>query len=169
MAEGHLDAAFIARISTLYGVGRGQGQRPGLIQTIARQLLRRQPVRIFVPLDTMRDYIAVQDAASMILAGADQAWSLGRRGDAGSCLTRLVVSEQPTAVSELLGIFRRLARRQPLIVTSISGPAHLYSRCAHYRSRLQPEFSGLRTTPLPLGIAKVLDAERRALARQGAR
>jgi UDP-glucose 4-epimerase len=169
VADGHADGAFIARISTVYGVGRGKGHRPGLIQTIARRLLRRQPVRIFVPLDTMRDYIAVQDAAAMILAGTDQAWGQARRGDPCSCLTRLVASEQPTAVSELLGIFRRLARRQPLVVTSVSGPAHLYGRCVRYRSRVLPEFRGLLTTPLPLGIANVLEAERRALADQAGR
>jgi len=165
VAAGHADGAFIARISTLYGVGRANTRRAGLIRTIAHQLLRRQPVKIFVPLDTMRDYIVVQDAAAMILAGADLAWDRILRAEANRCLTRLVASEQPTAVSELLGIFHRLTRRQPLVLTSISGPAHLYSRCVQYRSICQPELRRLVSTPLVLGIAAVLQAERRAMAR----
>ncbi len=164
VAAGYADAAFIGRISSLYGVARGRSQRPGLIRTLARQLLRRQPVRIFVPLDTMRDYLAVEDAVTMILAGAQQGWGQVMRGGSSSCLTRLVTSEQPTAISELLGIFRRLTRRMPLIVTSSSGPVHLYGRCVRYRSRVLPELQRLVTTPLPLGIAAVLEAERRALA-----
>ncbi|MEB3360903.1 MAG: NAD-dependent epimerase/dehydratase family protein [Synechococcaceae cyanobacterium] len=165
VAAGHADGAFIARISTLYGVGRANSRRAGLIRTIAHQLLRRQPVKIFVPLDTMRDYIIVQDAAALILAGSELAWGRILRGEGNRCLTRLVASEQPTAVSELLGIFRRLTRRQPLVLTSISGPAHLYSRCVQYRSICQPELRQLVTTPLALGIAAVLQAERRAMAR----
>ena len=164
VTAGHAEGAFIARISTLYGVGRTNTRRSGLIRTIAHHLLRRQPVKIFVPLDTMRDYIAVPDAAAMILAGADMTWGRIVSGEGCRCFTRLVASEQPTAVSELLGIFRRLTRRNPLVVTSISGPAHLYSRCVQYRSNFQPDFRRLATTSLPLGIAAVLQAERRALA-----
>lgn len=166
VAAGHADGAFIARISTLYGVGRPNAERTGLIRTIAHQLLRRQPVHIFVPLDTMRDYIAVRDAAAMILTGANQVWDRSLAGGMSGCLTRLVASEQPTAISELLGIFHRLTRRQPLIVTSICGPAHLYKRCVRFRSIALPEFRRLLATPLPLGIAAVLEAERRSMAGQ---
>jgi UDP-glucose 4-epimerase len=169
VAAGHADSAFIARISTLYGVGRPGVERTGLIRTIARQLLRRQPVHIFVPLDTMRDYIAVRDAATMVLAGADQVWGHALAGEGRGCLTRLVASEQPTAISELLGIFHRLTRRRPLIVTSISGPAHLYKRCVRFRSNALPELRRLLTTPLPQGIAAVLQAERQSMVGQAPR
>jgi UDP-glucose 4-epimerase len=169
VASGHADGACVARISTLYGVSRPHAGRSGLICTIARQLLRRQPVHIFVPLDTMRDYIAVRDAASMIWAGADQVWGRVLAGEDRCCLTRLIASEQPTAISELLGIFHRLSRRKPLIVTSICGPAHLYKRCVRFHSTVLPEFRRLLTTPLPLGIASVLEAERRSMASQAPR
>jgi UDP-glucose 4-epimerase len=166
VADGYANGAFIARISTLYGISQSNANRSGLIRTIARQLLRRQPVHIFVPLDTMRDYIAVQDASAMILAGADQVWGHALAGDGRGCLTRIVASEQPTAISELLGIFHRLTRRKPLIVTSICGPGHLYKRCVRFRSNARPEYKRLLTTPLHLGIAAVLQAERQSMVGQ---
>ena len=56
----------LARISTLYGPGQAKGKRQGLLAHIARCLLRNQPVHIYVPFDTIRDYIAADDAAFAI-------------------------------------------------------------------------------------------------------
>ena len=56
--------ALVARLSTLYGPGQSRGKPQGLIAHIARGVVRNQPVRIYVPLDTVRDYLAADDAAA---------------------------------------------------------------------------------------------------------
>ena len=151
--------ALLARISTLYGAGQARGKAQGLITHIARQLVRNEPVHIFVPLDTIRDYIAVEDAAARIVAAA-------RALERGSGATvRIVASEKPATIAEIVSIYRRLSRRRPSIVTSANRQTAVYARCVQFRSSRQ-ELAGVRPLqPLPLGIARVLESERKAHAR----
>ncbi len=48
----------VCRISTLYGSAAAPGRDKGLIQHAASALAQRRPLHVFVPLDTLRDYIA---------------------------------------------------------------------------------------------------------------
>ncbi|MEB3200750.1 MAG: NAD-dependent epimerase/dehydratase family protein [Synechococcaceae cyanobacterium] len=166
VAGGHVSRGFLARISSLYGAGQATGKTQGLISHLARQLLRRRPVRIYVPLDTMRDYIAVDDAARMLLAGCE---SLGadQSGEGQDCLARIIASERSVTISELVGLFRRLLRRAPQVITTLSGPVPSYGRCVRYRSGVLPQLRALASTPLPLGVTALLAQERLRLARGG--
>ena len=62
-------AALLARVSTIYGPGQATGKQQGLLTHIARRILRNQPIQIYVPYDTIRDYIAVDDAATATQSG----------------------------------------------------------------------------------------------------
>ena len=53
----------IGRFSNLYGPGQNLGKLQGLISRLALSAVTRQPINIFVPLDTIRDYVYVDDAA----------------------------------------------------------------------------------------------------------
>jgi UDP-glucose 4-epimerase len=44
----------LARFSSLYGTNQGLNKRQGLMSQVARNVVRRQPVQIFVPFDTIR-------------------------------------------------------------------------------------------------------------------
>src|SRR5258706_11384893 len=59
--------SLIARISTLYGPGQSAEKPQGLISHMARQIIRNLPIQIYVPLDTIRDYITVNDASTKIM------------------------------------------------------------------------------------------------------
>lgn len=144
--------ALIARISTLYGAGQASGKRQGLLTHISRCLIRNTPVQIFVPLDTIRDYLAADDAAAIMLDALD---GVGPRRTA----MKIVASERPVTISEILSIFKRLARRPPRIVTSGSASSSLYTRRMQFRSRVPPSRS---RPPLDLliGISRLLAAER---------
>lgn len=150
-------AALAARISTLYGVGQALGKRQGLIAHMARSIVRNRPIQIFVPFDTVRDYITAGDAAALMV--------LALHSSAGTGLnTRIVASERPTTIAEIVATFRRVARRPPLIATSASPLSSLYLRRVQFRSTWSVAAAHPRTS-LAIGIAQVLAAERLAQAR----
>lgn len=155
--------ALLARISTVYGPGQATGKQQGLLTHIARRILRNEPIQIFVPYDTIRDYIAVDDAADAMVS-ALRVTSVKPR-----ILTKIVASEQPATIAEILSIFKRIARRPPLIVTSASRLSGLYSRRIQFHSIALPECARPPTKSLPVGIAQLMMAERAAFVRSSAK
>ena len=148
-------SVLLARISTLYGPGGAVGKQQGLITHIARCLLRNQPIQIYVPLDTIRDYISAEDAASMMVA------TLRGNASQGSIQTRILASEQPTTIAEVISIFKRITRRNPRIVTSASKLSAVYSRRIQFLTeKTALQRSEQTPTTLVVGIAAVMAAER---------
>lgn len=152
--------ALLARYSTLYGPGQSRDKAQGLISQVARRIVANDVVHIYVPLDTIRDYIFVDDAASRTLATLHDL-----RGRRGEVIMKIIAAEQPTSIAQLLGVFRRVSRRPVRLVTSVNNLSPLYLRCIRFRSEEpagQPHRNG-RT--LHTGIHQVLEAERAAAFR----
>ena len=77
----------IARITNLYGPW--PGPRQGLVNRMCTAAATRKALQIYVPLDTVRDYIYVEDAAELLLleavaADADRSLSLIGSGENSS-------------------------------------------------------------------------------------
>ncbi len=149
-------AALIARISTLYGPGQASGKQQGLLAHIARSILRNQPIQIYVPYDTIRDYIAADDAAAGMIT------SLRAAGKKPRVLLKIIASEHPVTIAEIVSVFRRIVRRTPRIVTSASSLSALYSRRVQFRSIALRENARVAARQLPVGIAQLMAAERSA-------
>ena len=64
----------------------------------------RQPLSVYVPLDTMRDYLFVDDAAAMTVAGLSAVFDWGRRA------LKVLASERSTTVGAVLGDLHRVTR-----------------------------------------------------------
>lgn len=153
--------ALLARISTLYGPGQANGKRQGLLAHIARCLLRNQSVHIYVPLDTIRDYIAADDAAFAIVAAMQM---LDRKT---SVYTKIIASEHPTTIAEIISVYKRIARRRPGIISSASKLSSIYTRRIQFRSITVPIKEQMLKTSLLVGISQVMNAERVAFTRTG--
>lgn len=147
-------SVLMARISTLYGPGGAIGKQQGLITHIARCILRNKPIQIYVPLDTIRDYITAEDAATMIEA------ALRAISHAPGIYTRIIASEQPTTIAEIISVYKRITRRNPRIVTSASKLSSVYSRRIQFRTRSVTKSTPVPQTNLMVGIAQVMAAER---------
>ena len=63
----HTIRPVIARVSNLYGPGQDITKLQGVVSRLCLAALERQPMNVFVPLDTLRDYIYVDDAAARIM------------------------------------------------------------------------------------------------------
>jgi len=154
-------AVLLARLSTLYGPGQSFGKKQGLLAHIARRILRNQPINIYVPLDTIRDYITSDDAA------ADVMCALRAMVEDQSVLTKIVASEQPATIAEIISTFNRITRRAPRIIRSANRLTGVYSRRMRYQSIVTLERAREPRTSLPIGIARVMAAEREILLRGG--
>jgi UDP-glucose 4-epimerase len=152
----------LARFSTLYGPGQSFGKQQGLLAHMARCILRSRPIQIYVPLDTIRDYIAADDAAAAMIT------ALRAIGQDPSVVTKIIASEQPTTIAEIISIFRRIARRAPRVITSASNLTGIYSRRVQFQSVVGPKCVRAPGTSLFVGIAQVMAAERSAFVRSPA-
>ena len=156
----HTVCGMAARISTLYGCGQASGKKQGLLTHIARKIIRNQLIQIYVPFDTIRDYINADDAATAMV-GAVRA-----QADTDRFLIKIVASEHPTTIAEIVSTFRRLVRRAPRIVTSANRMTNLYSRRVQFRSVVLPLTRALPCTSLAIGISQLMIAERKAFGQR---
>lgn len=147
LSEQHGLRTFIARVSNLYGPGQDLSKGQGLISVIAKTYLTRSPASIFVSMDTIRDYIFVEDCAKVVIA------SMSRLADGtpGSSVTKIVGSSVGTTIGALTGEFNRVLRRRPLIVLG-SGNASGQARDLRVRSAVWTDLDSLVSTTLPAGI-----------------
>lgn len=150
----------LARYSTLYGPGQSRDKAQGLITQLARRIVANEVVHIYVPLDTIRDYIFVDDAADRTLAAVEDL-----RGRAGEVVLKIVAAEQSTSIAQLVGVFRRVSRRPVRLVTSVNSLSPLYVRCIRFRSEEPVGRPRASCRSLHIGIHQVLEAERAAAFR----
>lgn len=144
----------IGRLSNLYGPGQKLSKPQGLISHVGRAALRREPISIYVPLDTIRDYLFAADAARMVNETIRIRETARRQGVPNSSTTKIFASEVETTVASVLGAWRQVLRR-PLRVAFASSPVgRLQPRVLSFRSHVSPNVRG-RPTLLTLGIDAV--------------
>jgi UDP-glucose 4-epimerase len=141
-------SAVIARLSNLYGPGQRLDKPQGLISHISRSVLLRRPVHLYVPLDTVRDYLFTEDAAHAILETLSQAPA------GGVPRLRLLASEKATTIAEVLAVFHRLTRHRVAVVSGLHPVASLQPRILSFRSQERGAASR-PPTPLLEGVARV--------------
>jgi UDP-glucose 4-epimerase len=149
--EEHGVDVVIGRFSNLYGPGQNLTKPQGLVTQIGRAALRREPVSIYVPLDTIRDYLYAADAGRMVVAALE---CRGREREAGASpdlVTKIFAAEVGTTVASVLGAWRQVLRR-PLRVTLAASPvAQLQPRVLSFRSSVWRHVRG-QPTLLTIGI-----------------
>lgn len=102
---GNTCAIVIGRFSNLYGPGQNLDKLQGLISRLALAAATRQPINIFVSLDTIRDYIYVDDAARIALQWVEQAVT-----EPKTTSTVIIASGEPTVLGQLIRLVQDVAR-----------------------------------------------------------
>ena len=151
-------STLIGRISTLYGPGQDLRKAQGMISHLSRCMIFRQPVNIYVSLDTRRDYLFVDDCAHQIAA------SLGRLiTERQRAILKIFASEEPTSVARIIGIFFRMSKHHPLIVSQ--QPRGTRPTSVKLRSAIWRDLPNLRKTDLTTGIHLVHEHQRALFCR----
>lgn len=142
----------IGRISNLYGPGQNLGKGQGLISMLCRAHVTGEPLSIYVPRDTMRDYLYVDDAADMILAGLDLVAA------AGGEHVKILASGSSVTIGELIGELRRITRVSPPVLSGQSDAARFQVLDLRMRSTAWPVLQDRVQTSLAAGMASCLAA-----------
>jgi len=152
----------IGRIANVYGPGQKLGKMQGLISHMAKAQYSPSPANIFVPLDTVRDYIYVTDCAALICDGIDRLGVARGTADAPDAraqqVVKIIASGQAVTIGSLIGYFRGVARHNPNIMLGSSPTVSMQALDLRLRSVVWPELDERPLTPLPAGIhATMLD------------
>lgn len=152
LAESTGARVLIGRIANLFGPGQNLAKPQGLVSQICLTHLTGQPLSLYVPADTRRDYLYVEDCARMVVAGLT-----GLRGRPERYVVKLMASGRSVTAGGLIGETTRLFRRRPRVVFGASSAARHQVLDIRLQSVAWPELDALARTPLPVGIARTAE------------
>lgn len=150
LAERGGGRVLVGRLSNLYGPGQNLAKAQGLISQLCRSHLTGQPCGVYVSLDTVRDYLFVDDAAGLVCDGLDR---LDEVVGPGEAVTKILAAQRSASIAELVGEARRVFRRRPPLLLAASPHSAGQSRDLRFRSIVWPQLDERPLTPLPVGLA----------------
>lgn len=155
--------ALVGRVSNLYGPGQNLRKPQGLISVFAKAHLTGTPVSVYVSLDTLRDYLFVDDASRLVADGLDRLALPDVH--AGETVVKILASQRADTIGNLIGACRAIFKRRPLIVLGASPFAKAQAHDLRLKSVVWPELDAHAITPLAVGINKtVQEVQRVALS-----
>jgi UDP-glucose 4-epimerase len=144
------------RIANLYGPGQKLGKMQGLISHLAKAQFSPKPASIFVPLETMRDYIFVRDCAELVLDCVARLRTVTAAAGRTEVVKNLA-SGQAVTISNLLGHIRTLAKSKPNVMLGYSAEASMQGLDLRITSSVWPDLDRRQLTSLPAGIKATMD------------
>jgi UDP-glucose 4-epimerase len=142
----------VARFANLYGPDQDLAKAQGLVSRLCLSRVTGQPVHLYVPLDTLRDYVFADDAAAVGVAMLDR---VGLEPE-GSVVTKIVASGHAASVSELVAASTKAFRRRvPLVQAVVDDPAQV--RDLRLRSTVWTDLDALVRTPLVVGLRRTAE------------
>jgi UDP-glucose 4-epimerase len=155
----------IGRVSNLYGPGQNLRKPQGLISVFAKAHLTGAPVSVYVSLDTLRDYLFVDDASRLVADGLDRL--VCPDVPAGESITKILASQRADTIGNLIGACRAIFKRRPLIILGASPFAKAQAHDLRLKSTVWVELDAHPVTPLAVGINNtVQEVQRLALSGQ---
>lgn len=143
----------IGRISNLYGPGQNLAKPQGLVSQLCLSLQTGRPLGVYVSLDTLRDYIYVDDAAGLIV---DFLATVSALPAGAPAVVKILASQQSVSIAEILGNLRGLTKRRPPVVIAASPQSAFQARDLRLRSTVLPALDRRAHVPFPNGVAATL-------------
>jgi len=106
-------SSVVVRVANAYGPGQPAAPGQGVVGHWLRALVRDEPVTVYGTLDTVRDYVYVDDIAAALVAVHEHT------SDVPSVLN--VGSGRPTSLAELVEVVQHVAAPHRLQVTRLPG------------------------------------------------
>ena len=137
----------IARLANLYGPGQDLAKIQGLVSRLALASITRAPISIFVPQDTLRDYMYVDDAAAYILH-----WLSVPSENIG---TRVIATGRATSVGTIVATMQSITRSRIPLSFGIHSSSAVQVRDLRLRPDQDAWTESIAQTPLPAGMRRV--------------
>ena len=143
----------VGRISNLYGARQDLEKNQGLISTICYSIIRRQPINLFVPLETSRNYIFVKDAAKTIVGHVNTLITLN---ESEKFKVKLIIAEENLTIGSILNIAKTVFRTKPLVIVSANKKGSTEPQNLVFKSVNQIGSSSNIQTGFSVGIRQVM-------------
>lgn len=141
----------IGRISNLYGRGQNVQKQQGLVSAACLSLLKKRPLEVFVPLDTIRNYLYVEDAARVIVGFTEKVSGLPM----ATAELKIVCSPHNLSIAALLYEIRRVYGHRPPIGLGSRPISSLHNRNLSMNSVRHLEIEPQQFTLPAVGIAEI--------------
>ena len=142
----------IGRIANIYGPGQNINKAQGLISQICRSQLLGRPLSVYVPLDTLRDYLFAPDCAGLIVDAMARLRELDHTTTPGA-ITKVLASQRAITVGAVIGEMRRIFKNPPRIVSAASLSSSVQVRDLSLISKVWSDLDRRTLTPFPVGVA----------------
>jgi len=144
----------IGRISNLYGPGQNLTKLQGLISRLALSAITKEPITMFVSLDTIRDYIYTDDAAKVILELINETQNQ-EIANAGHSSTVIIASGQPTSLGYLINMMQDVSHTKIPVAYGSHSSAGAQARDLRLIPTNTDQAENLVNTPLSAGVKNV--------------
>lgn len=139
--------AVLGRLANVYGPGQTLGKPQGLLSQLCLADATTRPLPVFVSLDTIRDYVYVEDLGAMVVRCVE----LARDLEEGTTVPKILASGRPVTVGHLVGEARRVFHRPLRTITVPGGKGQVLD--LRLRSVRWPEVDAFAGTTLVAGLA----------------
>ncbi|BBZ69190.1 hypothetical protein MPRS_02830 [Mycobacterium paraseoulense] len=143
----------IGRFSNLVGPGQNLMKHQGLVSQLCRAAVTRQSLNVFVPMETLRDYLYVDDAAAMARTLVENTV----RNQPLTPVLRNISSQRPVSVCAVVRTVQQVAHRTVRIALGTSPSSHYHVRDLRLYTDFPHDFRGVAITPFPVTVKRVYD------------
>ena len=143
----------ISRISSVYGRRKKDMNKQGLLGQIAEKVVRNEVIYIYVSLQTMRDYIHVDDAARAIVKVVHHAQRVG------GLSIKIIASQSSYSIAQIISKFNKIGRRRVRIISHTIESSKFYRRGMRFESKHLIDETSFQIRPVLVGISQLLDSE----------
>lgn len=147
------------RITTLYGFKQKNGKQQGLLAEMVRRALSNEVIHIYVPLETMRDYISAKVAAQEMIHSASHLEKTP------GVHIKIIASGVSTSIAQIISILRRISKRNLRIVTQADVKSTQYQRVVQFKPEIRTTNSSSIHTNIMEGISELLLAIKRDIGK----
>ncbi len=144
----------IGRFSNLVGPGQNLAKQQGLVSQMCRAAINRQALSVFVPMETLRDYLYVDDAAAMVRNLVHDAV----RNQPETPVLRNISSQRPVSVATVIRTVQLVAHRTVRVALGASPSSKYHVRDLRLCTQYGHEFQDVAITPFPVTVKRVYDA-----------
>jgi UDP-glucose 4-epimerase len=149
----------ISRISSVFGRRKKKTSEQGLLGQMAEKVVRNEVIHIYVPLETLRDYIHVDDAARAIVSAVHLAQSEGGQS------IKIIAAQSSYSIAQIIAMFKKIGRRHVRVVSHTIESSKYYRRGVRFESKYLLDKASFRVRPVLVGIAQLLENELLQFAR----
>ncbi|MFC5370598.1 NAD-dependent epimerase/dehydratase family protein [Arcanobacterium bovis] len=139
----------IGRIANLYGPGQNISKPQGLVSQLCLAYHQGTFNKIFVSLDTLRDYIFTDDAAKLILRLIETA----QREARGKSTVKIICSGHSLSIAELIGTAKAIFKRKLPYLQVVTNQTSFQARDLRLCSVVYPEIDRIALMPFAAGFA----------------